>query len=127
MKGQQQKKQTEQQPQEQMKQQVPKQQQNLQQSRQKYDDEKPYKRSAPWICTALFGLIPGISLLTAIFATFLRLFSGFSVCKPLGPRPNKHLKLYEYEGDPNSRLVREALSMLDLECIILPCPKGSKR
>jgi len=110
-----------------MKQQVPKQQQNLQQSRQKYDDEKPYKRSAPWICTALFGLIPGISLLTAIFATFLRLFSGFSVCKPLGPRPNKHLKLYEYEGDPNSRLVREALSMLDLECIILPCPKGSKR
>jgi glutathione S-transferase len=123
MKGQQQQQQQPQPKQEQNKQQKQGQQQRQQQ--QECKTEK--KRSAPWLFTALLGLIPGLSLLTATFATIIRFFAGFGVCKPLGPRPSKHLKLYEYEGDPNSRLVREALSMLDLDCIILPCPKGSKR
>jgi len=68
-----------------------------------------------------------MALITAALATIFRFFSGLSVRKHLGERPAKHLKLYEFEGDPNSRLVREALTMLDLDCIILPCPKGSKK
>jgi len=123
MKGQQQTKQQDQPVKQQQQQQHSKVQQ--QQQSQKYKQHK--RKSTPWICTALLGLIPSLSLLTATLATIIRLFSGFSVVRPLGPRPSKHLKLYEYEGDPNSRLVREALTMLDLECIILPCPKGSKR
>jgi len=108
-----------------------------QQQQQKFQEGsmKPQKqgyrgcktKKSPWLFSAICGLVPGFALITATFATILRFFAGFSVRKPLGPRPSKHLKLYEYEGDPNSRLVREALTMLDLEAIILPCPKGSKR
>jgi len=101
-----------------------------QQQQQQYEGsykKRKYNKSSPWLFRALFGLFPGIALITATLATVIRFFAGFSVRKPLGPRPSKNLRLYDYEGDPNSRLVREALTMLDLECIILPCPKGSKR
>ena len=45
----------------------------------------------------------------------------------LGPRPAKRLKLYEYEGCPFCRKVREALSILDLEAEIYPCPRNAPR
>jgi len=45
----------------------------------------------------------------------------------LGPRPEKPLELYEFEGCPFCRKVREALSMLDLSPIVYPCPKGGPR
>jgi len=40
--------------------------------------------------------------------------------------PAKMLVLYEFEACPFCRRVREALSALDLEAIIVPCPKGSQ-
>lgn len=43
---------------------------------------------------------------------------------PLGPRPVARLVLYEFESCPFCRKVREALTMLDLEVEIRPCPKG---
>ena len=46
---------------------------------------------------------------------------------PLGPRPEKPLELYEFEGCPFCRKVRQALSMLDLEARIYPCPHGGTR
>jgi glutathione S-transferase len=46
---------------------------------------------------------------------------------PLGPRPEKHLELYEFEACPFCRRVREALTILDLDAIIYPCPKGGTR
>jgi glutathione S-transferase len=49
------------------------------------------------------------------------------VVGPLGPRPEQPLELYEYEGCPFCRKVREALSMLDLEARIYPCPRGGTR
>jgi len=39
-------------------------------------------------------------------------------------RPSKTLKLYEYEGDIECKMVRETLSALDLDCIVYPCPPG---
>lgn len=45
----------------------------------------------------------------------------------LGPRPKKLLELYEFEACPFCRKVREALTMLDLEAMIYPCPRGGKR
>jgi glutathione S-transferase len=51
---------------------------------------------------------------------------GFAVGE-LGPRPAVRLSLYEFEGCPFCRKVREALSMLDLEATIYPCPKGGTR
>lgn len=45
----------------------------------------------------------------------------------LGTRPEKLLELYDYETCPHCRRVREALSMLDLDARIWPCPKGGER
>src|SRR5512134_2875049 len=45
----------------------------------------------------------------------------------LGPRPETPLVLYEFEGCPFCRKVREALTVLDLEAFIYPCPKGGPR
>jgi len=44
-----------------------------------------------------------------------------------GPRPEKLLDLYEFEACPFCRKVREALSMLDLEAFVRPCPAGGPR
>ncbi len=42
-------------------------------------------------------------------------------------QPGKPLELYEYEDCPYCRLVREALTELDLDAMIYPCPKGGRR
>ena len=42
----------------------------------------------------------------------------------LGPRPTRPLELYDFEGCPYCRKVREALSILDLDAVVYPCPKG---
>lgn len=41
--------------------------------------------------------------------------------------PVQYLELYEFEACPYCRKVREALSELDLDVIIRPCPKGGTR
>ena len=56
-------------------------------------------------------------------ATLVRLGSG-AVVHDVGPRPDDALILFESETCPHSRLVREALSELDLDALIKPCPKG---
>jgi glutathione S-transferase len=45
----------------------------------------------------------------------------------LGPRPALPIELYEFEGCPFCRKVREALSILDLDASIRPCPKRGRR
>jgi glutathione S-transferase len=62
----------------------------------------------------------------SIAATMVRGASGAMVTS-LGPRPAGQLVLYERETCPYSRLVREALSHLDLDALIKPCPPGEWR
>jgi len=100
--------------------------QEYQPAQQKYKLYRKKKQYTPWLFSAILGLFPSFALFTSWLSTLIRFFTGWSVQKPLGRRPEKLLKLYEYEGDPNSRLVREALSILDLDAMVLPCPKGSK-
>lgn len=38
-------------------------------------------------------------------------------------RPKELLKIFEVQDDPGCRKVREALSILDLDAVIYPCPK----
>ena len=57
----------------------------------------------------------------------LRLGAGWSVRSSLGPRPAQPLELYDFERCPHCRVVREALSELDLDVAIYPCPKGGTR
>lgn len=67
-----------------------------------------------------------LDVVTSWTASVFRGTSGLSVGK-LGPRPAQPLQLYEFENCPFCRLVREALSMLDLEADVRPCPPGGTR
>ncbi len=71
-------------------------------------------------------MIRALDVVTSALATLARLGSGAAV-GPLGPRPALPLELFEFEACPYCRKVREALSVLDLEAMIRPCPKGGPR
>jgi glutathione S-transferase len=71
-------------------------------------------------------MIRALDVATSLVATLARLGSGAQVGHP-GPRPEQRLVLYEFEACPFCRKVREALSILDLEAEIRPCPKGGTR
>jgi glutathione S-transferase len=71
-------------------------------------------------------VLRALDVATSLAATLARLGSGAAV-GPLGPRPAAPLELYEFEACPYCRKVREALTVLDLEARILPCPKGGPR
>ncbi|KAH0887712.1 hypothetical protein HID58_050141, partial [Brassica napus] len=43
----------------------------------------------------------------------------------LGPRPEKPIEIYEFEGCPFCRKVREMVTVLDLDILYFPCPRGS--
>jgi glutathione S-transferase len=60
---------------------------------------------------------------SSVLATAVRFGSGAMV-RGVGPRPTDALVLYELEWCPFSRIVREALSELDLDALIKPCPQG---
>ena len=68
-------------------------------------------------------MIRPLDVFTSLGATVARLGSGLNVVAR-GARPAQPLKLYEFEGCPYCRKVREALSMLDLDAEIYPCPKN---
>ena len=63
---------------------------------------------------------------TSIVATLVRGAQGMRT-RRLGRRPAVPLVLYEFESCPFCRKVREALTLLDLEADIRPCPKGGGR
>ncbi len=67
-----------------------------------------------------------LDVVTSLAASITRLGAGMSAEAP-AKRPAKRLELYEFEGCPFCRRVREALTDLDLEAVIYPCPKGGKR
>ena len=67
-----------------------------------------------------------LDVATSVAATIVRGGVGLKA-GPLGPRPAQPLELYEFEGCPYCRKVREALSILDLDARVLPCPRGGPR
>jgi glutathione S-transferase len=67
-----------------------------------------------------------VNLASSSFATALRTGVGITA-HPAAEKPAMLLELYEFEGCPYCRLVREALTELDLDAMIYPCPKGGKR
>jgi len=67
-----------------------------------------------------------LDVTTSYLATLARAPAGMLVGE-LGPRPEKPLELYEFEACPYCRKVREALTMLDLQAMIYPCPKNGPR
>jgi glutathione S-transferase len=67
-----------------------------------------------------------LDVATSIVATVVRPLQGMRV-ESLGPRPKQPLELYEFEACPYCRKVREALTALDLDADVRPCPKGGTR
>jgi glutathione S-transferase len=67
-----------------------------------------------------------LDVATSFAASVVRLGAGMEV-GALGPRPERPLELYEFEGCPFCRKVREALSILDLDAVVYPCPKNGPR
>lgn len=65
------------------------------------------------------------------FSSFLTTLSrggkGLMVRQAAVEVPEKMLVLYDMEGCPFCRLVREELTELDLDALIYPCPKNGKR
>ena len=60
---------------------------------------------------------------SAFAVSVARMGAGMKV-GTVGSRPEKRLELYEFEACPFCRKVREALSCLDLEAVVYPCPKN---
>lgn len=65
-------------------------------------------------------------VLNSSLTSTLRLWRGTNA-RGSARQPAEHLKLYEFEACPYCRLVREALTELDLDALIYPAPHGGKR
>ncbi len=66
------------------------------------------------------------NIATSLASTVLRAGVGVQA-SPAASQPIELLRLYEFEGCPHCRLVREVLTELDLDALILPCPRGGRR
>ena len=66
-------------------------------------------------------------VISSVLASWVRLGAGLSCRRPALRRPERLLELYDFEACPYCRLVREALTELDLDAIVYPCPKRGSR
>lgn len=64
-----------------------------------------------------------VDVATSMLTTVSRLGAGLRAT-PATQRPKQLLELYEFEACPFCRKVRDALTELDLEVMVYPCPKG---
>ncbi|MFT4520650.1 MAG: glutathione S-transferase [Halioglobus sp.] len=66
------------------------------------------------------------NLATSMISTFLRAANGIQSV-PAAVKPKEPLQFYDIENCPYCRLAREALTELNLDAEILPCPKKGER
>ncbi|MFK7974823.1 MAG: glutathione S-transferase N-terminal domain-containing protein [Halioglobus sp.] len=66
------------------------------------------------------------NIATSMLSTLLRVSNGIQSA-PAPVKPAKLLQLYDIENCPYCRLVREALTELNLDAEIYPCPKNGER
>lgn len=67
-----------------------------------------------------------LEVAASLLASSLRSWRG-TMASQKTRQPEKPIELYEFEACPYCRLVREALTELDLDAMIYPCPGGGKR
>lgn len=67
-----------------------------------------------------------LNVIGSVAASSVSIWRGTSVIKA-AVQPKKRLRLYDMEGSPFCKLVREALTALGLDAEIYPCPRGGKR
>ncbi|MGH8453323.1 MAG: glutathione S-transferase N-terminal domain-containing protein, partial [Nevskiales bacterium] len=64
---------------------------------------------------------------TSFLASALRGGRGSSAKRAVARQPEQTLNYYGFEACPFGRLVREALTELDLDARVYPCPEGGQR
>ena len=64
-----------------------------------------------------------LDVTSSFAASLARVATGMRIGR-LGRRPDEPLRLYDFEACPYCRKAREALTVLDLDVMIYPCPKG---
>lgn len=67
-----------------------------------------------------------LDVTTSLLASVARGGAGL-MARAGGKEPEQLLSLYEFEACPFCRFAREALTELDLDAMIYPCPKGGTR
>ncbi|HUR42243.1 MAG TPA: glutathione S-transferase N-terminal domain-containing protein [Verrucomicrobiae bacterium] len=73
------------------------------------------------------GIGRSLDISASILASQLRGWRGAQAFRPARKQPGKMLELYDIEASPYCRLVREALTELDLDVLIRPCPARGLR
>lgn len=73
------------------------------------------------------SVVHQLKVVSSVFASTARGWRGSLSFRPTTRQPAQLLRLYEFEASPFCRLVREALSEMDLDALILPCPAGGTR
>lgn len=68
-----------------------------------------------------------LNLTTSTLASQMRMWRGTSSFHPARKQPEQLLEVYEFEACPYCRLLREALTELELDALIYPCPKNGTR
>ena len=71
-------------------------------------------------------MLDTLDVLNSTFSSTLRFWRGTNA-RGAAEQPARHLELYEFEACPYCRLVREALTELDLDALVYPTPHGGKR
>jgi len=71
-------------------------------------------------------MLDTLDVLNSTLSSTLRFWRGTNA-RAAAKQPAEHLQLYEFEACPYCRLVREALTELDLDALIFPAPHGGKR
>ncbi len=64
---------------------------------------------------------------TSLVGSSLRAWRGTMVTRPARLQPAEPLALYDIETHTPCRQVREALTEMDLDALIFPCPEGGSR
>jgi glutathione S-transferase len=71
-------------------------------------------------------MLRALDVASSTLASALRLGAGWKAT-PVARQPERLLELYEFEACPYCRRVREAMSELDLDAMVYPCPRGGAR
>lgn len=68
-----------------------------------------------------------LKVASSILTSSVALWRGTAAFRPAAEQPRLPLALYEFEGCPYCRMLRSALTELDLDVMIYPCPKSGRR
>ncbi len=75
----------------------------------------------------MLNLIRLLEVNSSFLASSVAAWRGTAAFHPARKQPERLLELYDFEACPYCRLVREAMSEMDLDAIVHPCPKNGER